>query len=180
MSEGEFRLVAVAHCILNQAVRWWSEVKGEPPVGGVMKVVLERLAELGFGVYQMPCPEITFFGNPRPPMTKEEYERVEGYRLHARRLASRVCEDLERLMKVSRYPRIRVVAILGVNHSPSCAAEEISLGSYEHRRYERGTGIFLEEVADELKARGVKIHLLDIDAHDPSRSLFKLDLLKNL
>lgn len=164
----EIGFVAVAHCILNQATRWWNEGKGGEPSRGNLWRVVERLDELGVGVYQLPCPEITFLGNPRPSMTRDDYERLEGYEEHVKRLASEACSDMEALIKMSREPRLRLLGLIGVARSPSCAAGGSELGS-------KPEGIFLEELLKELRGRGMEPRVVEIDVKDLESTIRGLD-----
>lgn len=162
--------MAVAHCILNQATRWWNEEKGSDPSKGCLWKVFKRLDELGFGVYQLPCPEITFLGNPRPSMTREEYEGLRGYQEHVKKLSLEASSAIEALITMSRRPRLKLLGLIGLARSPSCAAKGVEPGS--HTR-----GIFFEELLKELKRRGLEPQVIEIDIKNLEATISMLDEL---
>ena len=166
----ELGFVAVAHCILNQATRWWNEGKGSEPVQGALWRVVKRLDELGVGVYQLPCPEITFLGNPRPSLTWEDYARQRGYEEHVKELSSEACSDIEALINMSRRPRLRLLGLIGLARSPSCAARDVGPTS-------KPGGIFFEKLFTELRRRGMEPKLVEIDLKDLDATLPRLDEL---
>ncbi len=162
--------MAVAHCILNQATRWWNEEKGSDPSKGCLWKVVKRLDELGFGVYQLPCPELTFLGNPRPSMTRGEYERLRGYREHVKKLSLEASSGIEALINMSRRPGLKLMGLIGLARSPSCAAKEVEPGS-------NPGGIFFEELLKELKRRGLEPQVIEIDIKDLEATISMLDEL---
>ncbi|MBS7638397.1 hypothetical protein KEJ49_05905 [Candidatus Bathyarchaeota archaeon] len=162
--------MAVAHCILNQATRWWNEEKGRDPSKGCLWKVVKRLDELGFGVYQLPCPEITFLGNPRRSMMRGEYESLKGYQEHVKRLSLEASSGIEALINMSRRPRLKLMGLIGLARSPSCAAKGVEPGSYPG-------GIFFEELLKELKRRGLEPQVIEIDIKDLEASISMLDEL---
>ncbi|MEM2127263.1 MAG: hypothetical protein QXH67_03460 [Candidatus Bathyarchaeia archaeon] len=169
----ELGFVAVAHCILNQSTRWWNDEKGSEPAKGCLWRVVKRLDELGFGAYQLPCPEITFLGNPRPSMTREDYEGLSGYEEHVERLSIDTISGIETLIRMSNRPRLKLLGLIGLARSPSCAAEEIRPGS-------KPRGIFFEALSKELKRRGIETRVLEVDIKDLETTLSRLDELVSL
>lgn len=167
----EVKILAVAHCILNQATRWCSEEK--EPAKGMLFELIQNISEMRIGIYQLPCPEILFLGNPRRALTKDEYDALPGFREHARKLASKVASEIEGLILKSRNPKIHLVGILGLARSPNCSCYSAQLN--ECMSKERG--IFFEELLNELNKRGFYPHLIDIDIKDLKRSLINLDKL---
>lgn len=74
----EVKVVILPHCILNRGTRWGQEGNPLERNRGLVSSVVTFLAERKIGAIQLPCPEFTFFGNPRPPATKGEYESLPG------------------------------------------------------------------------------------------------------
>ncbi|MEM2635091.1 MAG: hypothetical protein QW372_06460, partial [Nitrososphaerales archaeon] len=134
----ELKFVAVAHCILNRGTRWW--IEGKRVEGGIVKKVVDKLAEINIGIYQLPCPEFTFLGNPRAQMTKDEYESLKCYKKHVRKLAKKVSMEIESLIKMGKEPKLKIVGLIGIARSPSCATKCIPVGN----GYREGMGIFFE------------------------------------
>lgn len=164
----ELGFVVVAHCILNQATRWWSEEKSGEPARGSLWRVVKRLDELGVGVYQLPCPEITFLGNPRPSMTREDYEKLGGYRDHVKRLSLKACSEIETLINMSRSPKLRLLGLIGLARSPSCSANDTS---------SKSKGIFFEELFRDLRGRRIEPKVIEVDVKDLETTISRLDEL---
>ena len=105
------RILLVSHCILNQNTVIKDEERAE---GAVLSAATWALTE-GFGLLQLPCPEFTFLGLERPPMTYEEYDTKE-YRRHCRQILQPVLEQALDYLK-NGY---EMAGVLGIQSSPSC------------------------------------------------------------
>lgn len=105
------KILLVSHCILNQN----TVIEGEARSLGAIPSALEWINEEGMGVLQLPCPEFTFLGLERPPMTYEEYDN-EAYRLHCEKILKPVIEQLIEYKKCG----YEITGILGIQSSPSC------------------------------------------------------------
>ncbi len=168
----DVKIVTVAHCILNQCTRWWNE--GKELSKGMLFEVVKKISEMRIGIYQLPCPEILFLGNPRIELTKDDYNAILGFREHAKKLALKVASELEELILKSRNPKIHLSGILGLSRSPNCACYTAPLKGGMSKG---GMGIFFEELIFELNKRGFSPLLFDIDLEDLKRSLVDLDKL---
>ena len=155
-------VVAVSHCILNQTTRWFWEGSGGWVEGFIAKF-LERIKLLGIGLYQLPCPEFSFLGNPRKPMTKEEYRDLPGFAEHCRKLAEKVVEDLTAFTRLSVDPKLRVLAIIGVEGSPTCGVYTTSKRTDAGSVRTPGKGIFVEMLEEMLEAEGLGIAFYGLD-----------------
>jgi predicted secreted protein len=137
-------IVAVAHCILNQTTRWfWNDGSGAWTEGFISDF-LERLKPIGIGLYQLPCPEFSLLGNPRKPMTRDEYEIFPGFVNHCRILAESVLRELKAFRELSIKPRLEILAIIGIEGSPSCGVEFTSHKISDTSVRVTGRGIFME------------------------------------
>ncbi|MEM2740003.1 MAG: hypothetical protein QXQ29_04305, partial [Candidatus Bathyarchaeia archaeon] len=153
MPPAMFRLALVSHCILNQSVRYWPPgTKLERPVFPLE--IVSKLYRMGFSLLQLPCPEFLFKGNPRPPYTRTEYEMMDGFLDHCRRLASESVSSIERIIDLSIEPRIELVAVVGVERSPSCAVFKVPVSSKDGRIYVDGKGVLMDILEEELRSRG--------------------------
>jgi len=160
------KVLALAHCILNQATRWQS---GEKTVSsGPVKEVLDLLSSLEIGALQLPCPEFSFCGNPRPPRTKDEYACLPGFQSHCERLAKSSAQRLKSLISQSGNPRIEVLAIIGVERSPTCGIDLTPYRRGVSVKYENEKGLFMEKLELELKRLGIEIPMLGLDLNQPS------------
>lgn len=155
-------IVAVSHCILNQTTRWFWEGRGGWVEGFVVKF-LQRIKPLGVGLYQLPCPEFGFLGNPRRPMTKEEYERLPRFKDHCRKLAKKAVEDLTAFIRLSAAPRLKVLALVGVEGSPTCGVYITSKRIAGESVRAKGKGIFIDMLERMLKARGLNVYFYGLD-----------------
>lgn len=129
------RILLMAHCILNQNTVIENEARAE----GAVKTAANWATEEGFGIIQLPCPEFTFLGINRPPMTYEEYNTPE-YRLHCREILQPVLHQVEEYCK-NDY---EISGLLGIQGSPSCDP------SY-------GRGVFMEELISMFAEKGINL-----------------------
>lgn len=155
-------IVAVAHCILNQTTRWFWEGEGGWVEGFVAKF-LEEVKSLGVGLYQLPCPEFSFLGNPRRPMTKEEYEHLPKFKEYCRSLAEKAAADLTAFIRLSRTPKLRVLAIIGIEGSPTCGVRTTSRRICGESVRVLGKGIFIDILEQVLESEGLSIALYGLD-----------------
>jgi predicted secreted protein len=131
----------VAHCLLDPLTR----VKG-----------LKGMSFRAEGpVVQLPCPEALYLGLDRWAVTRNQLD-VPQFRRFCRSIACQYADLLEMLFR--KGVRIRVV---GVARSPSCGVNTTTRG-YEGGRVREaahevvpGPGVFMDELLEELKKRGV-------------------------
>jgi len=105
------KIIITSHCILNQN----TVIDGEARSTGAIPSAVDWIQKEGLGILQLPCPEFTYLGLERPPMTYEEYDTKE-YRNHCKEILQPVIEQL------IEYKRCDydIVGILGIQSSPSC------------------------------------------------------------
>ena len=108
----------------------------------MIREIIDQLRDYEVGLIQMPCPELTYAGLRRSSKTKEEYD-TPLFRRHCRKIAFNVVDQIEEY----RNSGFEVLAILGVDGSPTCGVEEIDA------KFRKGSGIFIEELRSELKKR---------------------------
>jgi predicted secreted protein len=127
------RIIVVSHCVLNQN----AVVSDEARSPGVMKSAVDWANEQEFGIFQLPCPEFTFLGPDRPPMTVEQYDTPE-FHDHNRKILLPYLEQL----KVYQDHGYEIVGGIGISDSPSC---------------DPGKGIFMRDFLSFAVQSGVKI-----------------------
>ena len=152
------KIVVVAHCILNQN----SRVLGIAYYAGMINEIVDVLRKYEVGVIQMPCPELTHAGLLRGSQTKEQYD-TPVFRRHCRRIASGVADQIEEYLKNG----FKVLAILGVDGSPTCGVGETATGyrgeyspkppSVQEAKFAETPGILIEELQFELEERKVVV-----------------------
>lgn len=134
------KIVLVAHCLLNVN----SRVEGIARYPSVHPLICE-LAEMDYGVIQLPCPELPFEGLSRDPQDIEYYD-TPAYREHCRKHAARVAEDVAEYVD-NGYS---IGPVIGVEGSPSCGVSE--------------TGIFMQELRTVLEPQGIAF--TSVDRHE--------------
>jgi predicted secreted protein len=130
------RILLVSHCILNQNTVITNEARAE---GAVLSAASWAIRE-GFGIVQLPCPEFTFLGLDRPPMTYEEYDNLE-YRTHCRGILKTVLDQVEEY----RRNDYEITGLLGIQSSPSC---------------DPSRGVFMEELIKMFGEKGILLSTL--------------------
>lgn len=169
------KVVLVAHCILNQN----SRVLGLARFPGMIEKVVDLLKERGVGVIQMPCPELLHAGFKRWSRTKEQYD-IPAFRKHCHELAVALADQIEEYLKND----VDVLAVVGMNGSPTCGVEETSIGFQggnlekvepPRAKHVKGEGIFIEELQRELKARNISVPLLGIKDRKLEETVKKLE-----
>lgn len=149
----------VCHCLLNPH----SRVEGLARCPGAHPVV-SALNERDFGVIQLPCPELAVDGLDRPPRAIEDYDTVEY-----RAMCSELAEEISRSVALYERKGVRVVALMGVEGSPSCGVSITNTkvgaegtGAISVRG--PGSGVFIQELRDRLEPHGVRF--AGVDAHE--------------
>ena len=133
--------MVVAHCILNQN----SRVQGIAYYAGMINEIVDVMRKHEVGIIQMPCPELTYTGLLRPSKTKKQYD-TSAFRKYCRQIASSTADQVEEYVRNG----FKVLAILGVEDSPTCGVEETSF-------QEANSGILIEELQSELKKRKIEV-----------------------
>ncbi|RLE72008.1 MAG: hypothetical protein DRJ37_03795 [Thermoprotei archaeon] len=165
-------LVFVAHCILNQN----AVVKELAVAKGILKEVVDALAELGVGLIQLPCPETGHAGLKRFWHTREQYDSV-GFRRYCYYLAE------EAVNTALEYENngYKVLAVIGIRGSPSCGVTQTTTGwlggdprkAGEYNRVE-GAGVFMEILREVFESYGLKPAMTDVDVNRLKESATEL------
>jgi len=150
-------VVFIAHCILNQNVRY----AGGAHYPAMIDEVIDVLKAHRVGLVQIPCPEFTFAGLNRSQRTKEEYD-TPGFREHCERIAAQMADEVEEYARSG----FKVLAVLGVERSPTCGVEQTTtrLGVREgETRETTGRGVLIEELGREFTSRHLQVPLEGVD-----------------
>lgn len=134
------QIIYIAHCVLNQnsVIRDWERAQGA--FNDIIRVLLDE----NISIVQLPCPEFTFLGESRLPMTKEGYD-VREYR----NLCNKLAENIIDQMKEYIAQGYQLVGILGIEGSPTCD----TLGE---------KGIFMEELQSLMNKDNIHLETFDI------------------
>lgn len=148
--------IFVPFCSLAQAFHAQGLVKYE--WGGNLGPLLTLLAEHDVNMIQMPCPETLYHGYSkglnRAPAGFKYYDTPEFWEL----CNSKADEVVAQIIGLSDNGFI-VVAILGMEYSPSCA---VSL-QWPPRKGETSQGIFIRQLSAKLYEKGFNIPILGIN-----------------
>jgi predicted secreted protein len=164
-----------------------AKVYGGARCPGVYSPLVEVLREEGWRIEQMPCPELAFTGLNRFWAVREQYDTA-AYRRHCRRLAIAVAGAIGAHVNAGR-----TVVLVGIEGSPSMG---VCITSSDPERGGRpawpdgsdelveGQGIFVEELRDELAARGITAPRVtgithQLPDHDEARERSRLQAFLN-
>ncbi len=131
------KIAVLCHCIVNAN----SKVEGLSLYAGVHPLVT-RLAELGIGVMQMPCAEMTALGMKRWGQTREQYES-EPFRAHCQRLAEDTAAQVREFLRCG----YNVVGVVGVDGSPTCGVTKSASGEWGGEYSPEGWSAAVSEVS---------------------------------
>jgi len=147
------KLVVLAHCILNQNAR----LDGCACYPGAIPQVVELLVARGYGLLQLPCPEMAVSDWRRSRRTKEQpfirqfLEQPEG-RACCRALAEGIATQVRDYCDNG----FLVAAVIGKDRSPACG---VSATSWDGT-FVPGSGVFIEELRAALATRGVTVPIV--------------------
>lgn len=120
---------------------------------------------------QMPCPEATFSGGlaglGRTPHGIHYYEKLDGFRAHCTRLA---LETVNQLMSFQQAG-YEVAAIVGIEHSPTCAVNYM----YTHQGTVRRAGLYLDALMNLLSVEDINIKYIGVNRHFPHKAISELE-----
>jgi len=156
------KVVLVPHCVLNQNARAAGAAERPSAVTELVTALLDREV----GILQMPCPEIFAFGLDRGRICIEKELRTP----HGRSIIRALAQDLVQQIRAYRDYGIQVLGILGKNGSPSCGVEETWVGHVCP-----GSGAFMEELASELKDKGIELEMTGIRDNEPAKAIAVVD-----
>ncbi len=150
------RFVLVPFCSLAQAFHAEGLVKYE--WGGVIKPIIQLLLDQDINIIQMPCMETMFHGGTkaglnRKPQGMKAYD-VPAFRNFCKAQAENVVEQVSGII-ANGY---EVVAILGMEYSPSCAVKI----QYPPKKGDANRGVFMRELMHSLGEEGFDIPVLGI------------------
>lgn len=169
------KIFIVAHCVLNVN----SKVEGISPYRSMMREIVEILYDRGYGIIQLPCPEILLYGINRWGHAKEQFD-TPAFRKHCRMLFEPVLDQMRHYL-INGYT---IGGILGIDGSPSCGVnmtwsappwkgnmnQKTICGILGEGSLIAGSGIFIEEIRSLLVAENIDIEFYGIDEENPEGS----------
>jgi len=150
------RLALIAHCLINQNAK----VEGGALRPAAWEPVIEMLRANGWTIRQMPCPELAFAGARRFWGVHEQFD-TPLFRRHCRRLAKLIASVVAQ--EVGEGDELVLIGIdssptMGVDHtcsSPTWGGEPNIV--VDDSQIIEGRGIFISELFDELRSRGLPL-----------------------
>lgn len=141
MSKRSKRFVFVPFCLLAQSYQAEGIVKFN--WSSTIRPFVELLMDNDINIIQMPCTEATYKHSLlRKPMGISKYD-TEEFNKHCEEKAREVAEQIKEIL-LSGY---EVVAILGIEQSPSCCVNYI----YTNKGTENRKGLFIQKLYEEIK-----------------------------
>lgn len=163
------KIVVISHCILNVN----SKVQGLALYPGAVVPLITGYIQKGYGIIQLPCPEMTFIGIQRWGMSQNQYDCA-NYRRHCRELVTPYVEQIENYQENGYV----IEMIIGVDGSPSCGINLINIGykggmadtaagQVRDLKAVNQRGILMEEMEKLLDEKGIKIRFDSISEKAP-------------
>jgi predicted secreted protein len=163
------KIVLVSHCILNQN----AISDGTADYPAAIKEIIYPLIDAGVGILQMPCPELNCLGldrgdvhgGERPVVVentriRRALKQPDRYRVLAG-LVDQVVYQVEEYLRNG----FNVVAVIGMNRSPSCGVDTTSDNDQEIA----GRGVFMDRLREELEKRDIHVPMYGIKGSETER-----------
>ena len=159
------KFIFIPFCLMAQAYQAQGIVKYEwkSSIRPFMDLILDH----DINIIQMPCAETEFKnGLIREPKGITKYNTKE-FNEHCKTLANKVTNQIKNLIE-SNY---EIVAILGIEQSPSCCVNYI----YTNKGMEKRMGLFMQELYENTKE--LNIPIIGINRKYINKSLTELEKL---
>lgn len=163
MANRSKKFIFVPFCLMAQAYQAQGIVKYEWKSS--IKPIMQLLIDNDINIIQMPCTEASFNDSLiREPKGLSKYN-TDKFNKHCQKKADQVIYEIKSIIN-SGY---EVIAILGIEHSPSCCVNYI----YTNKGNEKRKGIFIEKIYDGLKEYNIPI--IGINRKYIRKSLIELE-----
>ncbi len=167
MDKRSKKFVFVPFCLLAQAYQAQGIVKYEWQ--SAIYPFVELLLKNHINIIQMPCAEAEFENHLiREPKGIQKYDTKE-FNTHCEILARKVADQIKTLIQ-SNYD---VIAILGIEQSPSCCVNYI----YTNKGMEKRMGLFMEKLYENIAY--LEIPIIGINRKYINKSLKELEKVIN-
>lgn len=156
------KFIFVPFCLMAQSFQAQGIVKYEWKSS--IKPIMQVLLDNDINIIQMPCIEAEFGNNLiRKPKGIKKYDTTE-FNKHCEALANKVSEQIKTVVS-SDY---EVIAILGIEQSPSCCVNYI----YTNKGIEKRMGLFMGKL--HAKIKDLNIPIIGINRKYINKSLNEL------
>jgi len=162
-------MILAIDCILNQNAR----DPGAATAPAINEALVKLCLKHRIGIFQMPCPEMRVLGSERKrapgQSIRDAMDTPQGH-ADCRKLSIEVVDRAAEYLDQG----YEIIAVVGGNpQSPGCAVHmESALPG--HHRLSHDSGIFMQELANELSRREIRIPFLAMRDANPGQ--FETDL----
>lgn len=161
------RFIFIPFCLICQAFQAQGIVRYD--YSAVIKPIIEEILQHDINIIQMPCPESQLGGYEqglkRGPKGINQYD-IPEFREICQHLASETTEMIKAIL-ANNY---EIVAILGIEYSPSCATKI----QYSSRGTFHRPGLFVEALKNQLDKEKIEIPFIGINRRGIKKSLNEL------
>ncbi len=153
------KLIFLSHCLLNQNAC----VQGIASEPAAIRAVVDVALDHDIGIYQMPCPEMTYYGSQRWGQVKAQYA-TPTFRRHCRAIAKQILDQVEDYRATGH----RIVGVVMRDGSPTCGLNRACVAADDRQiwggmvwqvprqRFADTKGVFCEELEAEAERRGLE------------------------
>lgn len=174
------KMVMVSHCLINVN----SKVEGFNPFEAMLKELIDLLHKKGYGIIQLPCPELILMGMRRWGVVKEQLSHP-----HAIEVMNGLLRPIIQQLEAYRDAGYEVPFVIGVDGSPSCGVSITcksqswrgELSSLDDPKKLLGDltvaeemGIFMELLQKELTKKGLPVEFLAVDEENIAESMDRI------
>jgi len=161
------KFIFIPFCLICQAFQAQGIVRYG--YSAVIKPIIEEILRHDINVIQMPCPESQLGGCEqglkRGPKGIDQYDTPEF-----REICQRLASETVKMIKGILANGYEIVAILGIEYSPSCATKI----QYSPRGTFHRPGLFIEALKNQLDKEKIKIPFIGINRRGIKKSLNEL------
>ncbi len=164
------KFIFVPFCLICQAFQAQGIVRYGYPA--VIKPIIEEILRHDINIIQMPCPESQLGGYEQG--LKREPKGIEQYDIpEFREICQRLAFETTEMIKAILANNYEIVAILGIEYSPSCATKI----QYSSRGTFHRPGLFIEALKNQLDKEKIEIPFIGINRRGIKKSLKELSQL---
>jgi len=146
-------IILLSHCLLNQTTR-----AEEMITALATEKLLQLFSSYPIHLEQLSCPEFLFMGK-RKKRTKDEWEKIPGFKKFCGELADQIKEEVKRFDGKEAFPLVTIA------RSPCCSSGEVHIG----KRIFAGKGLLVEELEKRMK-----LELVEFDFRRVAESIERL------
>ena len=159
------QFIFIPFCLMAQAYQAQGIVKYDWKA--TIKPIMNLLIDSDINIIQMPCIETTYKnGLIRKPQGISKYN-TKDFNEHCESLA----EEIFLTIKNIKNAGYKIIAIMGIEQSPSCCINYI----YTNHGMEKRKGLFMEKLFLKLKNENIEIPMIGINRKYIKKSLNELN-----